>query len=197
VKPGPGGTDAGSIKIEDILTGPRSSFRGTRVKADARRARPSPSVGIHAHPVDEAFSLEEGLSLVRLVGKLSSNRPYVAEVFLRHPYTFSIMKLFAFRDRLKDFDKEFGRYHALDLYTIIATSGEEEWEYVLKLRDQQGHQPYALEAGRLVSEHFSTLDGLGMVRLRESPYYRSELQLNEFMSVLIELFPATIKTNPK
>jgi len=50
VKPGPGGADAGSIKI-DILTGPQSRFHGTRVKADARRARPKPSVGIHAHPV--------------------------------------------------------------------------------------------------------------------------------------------------
>ena len=52
VKPGPGGGEAGSIKI-DILTGPRIRFEGTRVKADARRARPNPSVGIHAHPVDE------------------------------------------------------------------------------------------------------------------------------------------------
>jgi hypothetical protein len=51
VKPGPGDTDAGGVKI-DILTGPQSRFLGTRVKADARRARPKPSVGIHAHPVD-------------------------------------------------------------------------------------------------------------------------------------------------
>jgi len=52
VKSGPGGTQAGSIKI-DILTGPRDRFEGTRVRADYRRARPKPSVGIHAHPVDE------------------------------------------------------------------------------------------------------------------------------------------------
>ena len=197
VKPGPGGTDASSVKI-DILTGPQSRFQGTRVKADARRARPSPSIGIHAHPVDEAFTLEGGLLTVTLVGRLSSNKPYQAEVFLPHPYTFSMMKLFAFRDRLEDSDKEFGRYHALDLYTIIATTGEEEWGYALELRDQQGHQPYALEAGRLVSEHFSALDRLGMIRLRESPYYRPELQLNEFMSALLELFPTTtVEPNPK
>jgi hypothetical protein len=54
VKPGAGGTDAGSIKI-DILTGPQSCFKDTTVKVDTRRARPSPSVGIHAHPVDEAL----------------------------------------------------------------------------------------------------------------------------------------------
>jgi hypothetical protein len=40
-KSGPGGIEAGSIKI-DILTGPRKFFKGTKVKADARRARPKP-----------------------------------------------------------------------------------------------------------------------------------------------------------
>jgi hypothetical protein len=147
--------------------------------------------------VDEAFTLKGGLLAVTLGGTLSSNKPYQAEVSRPHPYTFSMRKLFAFRDRLKDFDKEFGRYHAPDLYTIIATTGEKEWGYALKLRDQQGHQPYALEAGRLVSEHFSTLDRLGMIRLRESPYYKPELQLNEFMSAMRELFPATGKADPK
>jgi len=35
---------------------------------------------------------------------------------------------------------------------------------------------------------------LGMIRLRESPYYRIELQLDDFMSALQELFPATART---
>jgi len=190
VKPGSGGTCAGNIKI-DILTGPQSCFQGTRVKADVRRARPNPSVGVHAHPVDEAPTLEEGLSAVTLVGKLSSGKPWHAEVFLPHPFTFSMMKLYAFRDRLNDANKEFGRYHSLDLYAILATTTETEWRYALELRNQHGDHPHILEAGRLVSEHFSALHRLGVVRLRESPYYRRELQLNEFMSALQELFPVT------
>lgn len=52
VKPGAGGADPGSVKI-DILTGPQSRFKGTKVRADARRARPHPSIGIHAHPVEQ------------------------------------------------------------------------------------------------------------------------------------------------
>jgi hypothetical protein len=190
VKPGPGGTEAGSIKI-DILTGPQSHFHGTRVKTDARRARPSPSVGIHAHPVDEALTLEKALLPVTLAGKLGSGELWQAEVFLPHPYTFLMMKLFAFRDRLDDPDKKFGLYHALDLYAVLATTTEEEWDYALELRDQYGDEPYVMEARRLVSNYFSALDLLGMIRLRESPYYRSELQLDEFMSALEELFPAT------
>ncbi len=191
IKPGPRGTVAGGVKI-DILTGPRDWFQGTKVKADARRARPKPSVGIHAHPVDEAPTLGEGLLPLTVEGKLDSGEPWQAEVFILHPYTFSMMKLFAFRDRLDDANKEFGRYHALDLYTILSTTTEEEWTFALNLRDQHGSQPYVLEAGRLVSEYFSALDRLGMVRLRESTYYRPELQLDDFMSALQELFPEKI-----
>jgi hypothetical protein len=158
-------------------------------------ARPNPSVGIHAHPVDEAPTLEESLLPVTLTGRIGSGKPWQAEVFIPHPYSFLMMKLFAFRDRLNDADKEFGRYHALDLYMIMATTTEEEWRVGLQLRDQYRNQPFVLEAGCLVSEHFSALNRLGMVRLRENPYYRSELQLDEFMSVLQELFPVRIATD--
>ena len=188
-KPGPEGDQAGSIKI-DILTGPQSRFQGTRVKTDNRRVRPNPSVGIHAHPVDEAPTLEEGLLVEKLEGRLSSGEHWQAEIFLPHPYTFLMMKLFAFKDRLSDVNKEFGRYHALDLYTILATTIEAEWRHALELRDQWGEEPYIMEAGHLVSKHFSVLDSLGMIRLKESLYYRPELQLEEFMSAMKELFPA-------
>jgi len=188
LKPGPEGTDTGSIKI-DILTGPQSCFQGTRVKADNRRARPKPSVGMHAHPVDEALTLEEGLLPILLAGTLSTGDNWESEIFLPHPYTFSMMKLFAFRDRLDDPVKEFGRYHALDLYTILATTTEEEWDYALQLRDQCKNDPFTKEAGHLVSEYFSAPERLGMIRLRESHYYRPELQIEKFISVLQELFP--------
>jgi hypothetical protein len=188
VKPGPGGADPGSVKI-DILTGPQSRFKGTKVRADARRARPHPSIGIHAHSVDEALTLEDGLLSIVLSGVLSSGESSRAEIFLLHPYTFALMKLFAFRDRVEDANKDFGRYHALDLYTILAATIEDEWAYALKLRDQNRGKPGIVEAGRLVSKHFSGTDRLGILRLRESPYYRAELRLDEFMSVLQELFP--------
>jgi len=188
VKPGPGGGEAGSIKI-DILTGPRTRFDGTTVKTDTRRARPNPSVGIHAHPVDETPTLEEGLLPETLTGNLSSGRPWQTEVYLPHPYTFSMMKLFAFRDRLDDADKEFGRYHALDLYTIMATTTEGEWRDALEMRNRHAKDPYVREAGLLVSRYFSNLDRMGMIRMRESRYYRLELQLEEFMSAVQELFP--------
>jgi hypothetical protein len=194
VKPGPGENIEGGVKL-DILTGPQGLFRGTRVKVDARRVRPKPSVGIHAHPVDEAPTLEEGLLPLSLSGKLSSGNPWESEIFIPHPYTFSMMKLFAFKDRLSDSNKEFGRYHALDLYSILATTSEEEWQYALVLRGQYSAHPYVNEAGNLVSEHFSALDRMGIIRLRESAYYSPALQLDEFISALQELFPRAAELN--
>jgi len=187
-KPGPGGSEAGSIKI-DILTGPESRFQDTRVKTDDRRARPDPSVGIHAHPVNEAPTLEEGLLTVNLNGKLSSGEDWEAEVPLPHPYTFLMMKLFAFRDRLRDPDPELCRYHALDMYTILASTMEGEWDQALAIRDRRRDEPYIKDAGNLVAEYFSALSRQGMIKLRESRYYQPSLETEEFMSALQELFP--------
>jgi hypothetical protein len=100
-----------------------------------------------------------------------------------------MMKLFAFKDRFKDPDKEYGRYHALDLYMILATTTEQEWGIALEIRDKQDSEPIITEAGQLVAEYFSAFDRMGMIRLRESTYFRPELQLDAFMSALQELFP--------
>jgi hypothetical protein len=192
-KSGSGGTEVGSIKI-DVLTGPQSCFTGTRVKTDARRVRPTPSVGVHAHPVDEVPMYEEGLLQRMLAGTLSTGEPWEGEVYLPQPYTFLTMKLFAFRDRARDANKEFGRYHALDMYTILATTMESEWDFALDLSHRYRDDPSMVEAGHLVAEHFSAPGRLGIIRLRESPYYRPELQLREFMSTLKELFPLRAAT---
>lgn len=177
----------GGIKI-DLLTGPTDQFRQTRAKADRRRVRPKPSIGVHAHPVDEAVTLEQELTSVVITGNLTPGGSWNAEIFLPHPYTFIMMKLFAFRDRLEDENKEFGRYHALDLYTIVATTTEQEWRLALELRNQYKGQPSVEEADRLVSNFFSSIEGMGIIRLKESPYYRSDFQLDEFISILHELF---------
>ncbi len=185
-KPGPRGV--GSIKI-DILTGPKEAFSQTKAKADQRRVRPKPSIGLHAHPVDEAITLEQGLVPVSVEGRLDSGENWAAEVFLPHPYTFLMMKLFAFRDRLDDGNKEFGRYHALDLYAIAATTTEDEWRYALELKEQCRGLSYVAEAAGLIGRYFSAIDQLGIIRLKESPYYRSDFQLEDFMAALQELFP--------
>jgi hypothetical protein len=183
------GTIASSLKI-DILTGPVSHFNGTSVKADKRRARPNPSIDLHAHPTDEALTLDRGLLPETIIGILSSGHSWNAEVFLPNAYTFLMMKLFAFRDRLDDKNKQFGSYHAMDMYTILATTTEKEWVEACDIRDSCSEENMVIEAGKLIKQHFSAQDQFGILRLKESQYYRPELQISDFMSILQELFPA-------
>lgn len=193
VKPGPAGGREGSIKI-DLLTGPQSRFRNTPLQVDERRVRPRPSVDLHAHPVDEALTLEDDLLPITIDEKIAGDSPFRTEVYLPHPFTFTMMKLFAFRDRIADKDKEYGRYHALDLYAILAMTNEVEWYRALELREMHRSDPYILEATQIVERHFSSLDSEGMLRMRESPYCRPDLQLEEFCRALRELFPPRIQT---
>lgn len=182
------GPDSGIVKI-DFLTGPRAFFDGTGVKVKGRRACPNPSVDIHAHIVDEAPTLELKTLKIPIEGTLDSGEILRADVSVPHPFTYAMMKLFAFRDKFGDPDKEFGRYHALDIYSIIATTTEEEWYGVPALREEYQNNERVIEAGGIVSEFFSSPDSMGMLRLKESPYYRVDFQLEDFMSVLREMFP--------
>jgi hypothetical protein len=191
IKPAGGGMEAAKLKI-DILTGPRAVFSNTGVLVDDRRVRPRPSVDLHAHPVDEAPTLEKNLLPVTVSGALSSGEPWTGEVFLPHSFTFAMMKLFAFRDRLKkEPDQAKAQYHALDVYSILATTTEEEWQQALTLRDQFQQHSFVIEAGRIARDYFDQPDQMGLIRLQESRYYRDDFKLRDFSSALLELFPAS------
>jgi len=191
IKDADGGAGAAKLKI-DILTGPRESFSNTNVRVDDRRVRPRPSVGLHAHPVDEAPTLERNLLPISVSGTLSSGETSTGEVCLPHPFTFSMMKLFAFRDRLeRDPDQGKAQYHALDVYSILATTTEDEWAQAQALHEELQHHPRVIEAALIVREHFAEPNQMGLIRLKESRYYRDDFRLREFSSALLELFPAS------
>jgi hypothetical protein len=187
-KPGPTGGSESSIKI-DLLTGPQSRFRDTSAQVDTRRVRPRPSVDLHAHPVDEAVTLEDDLLPINLEGGLADSSNAQAVVYLPHPLTFALMKLFAFRDRVNDENKQYGSYHALDIYGIIATMSEMEWNRALEIRQIHQASDQIKEAGRIAEQYFASMSRQGMVRMRESPYCHDRLQLEEFCGAILELFP--------
>ena len=187
VKTGMDGMEHAQVKI-DLLTGPQSRFDGTNVKTDSRRARPKPSVDIHAHPVDEAPTLEDGLTKISLNGFLSSGKSWEAEIFLPHPFTFLMMKLFAFRDQCNNPENDYGRHHALDLYSVLGTTTEPEWEDSLGFRNRLRTERYVGQARDIVLQYFGDREALGVLRLKESTYYRDTFQDLEFISALLELF---------
>ncbi len=191
-KSGIGVNGSGTVKL-DILTGPEAAFEESGLKADARRVKPNPSVGLHAHPVNEVPTLEHNLTPCVVSGDLSQGGEWQGDVFLPHPFSFSMMKLFAFRDRIEDRSKDYGSYHALDLYSIIATTTEEEFKTASALRTRFADNAFVIETGQIVSQLFASKNALGVIRLRESPYFDERFQLDKFVSVLSELFPTAQK----
>lgn len=181
-KPGPGGGEAGGFKI-DILTGPVEHLRKIGVKADSRRAYPKPRIELHAHPVNEALTLEEHLKSVVIE---SSGRK--GEIYIPHPFSFIMMKLFALRDRINDSEKDYGRHHALDIFSVIAMMTSEEWEESLALSGKHKNDSKAKEAAGIVDEMFKDALSLGVIRLKESKYYKADFQLNDFLKALKDLF---------
>ena len=181
-KPGPRDGEAGGLKI-DILTGSVEQLREIGVKADSRRAHPRPKIELHAHPLDEALTLEEHLKSVVIE---SSGRK--GEVFIPHPFTFIMMKLFALRDRKDDSGKDYGRHHALDIYTVVAMMTSREWEESTALHQKHKNSNKVKEAAVIVDEMFRNETSLGVIRLRESRYYKTSFQLAEFLRAINDLF---------
>lgn len=187
-KSGVSGLPTGNLKI-DLLAGPRETFRKLGIKTDNRRVRPKPAVDLHAHPVDEVPSLENGLALLPIEGVLSSGAAARGEVYLPHPFSFLTMKLHAFRDLREIEEKDYARHHALDLYMIVGSIREMEWQECLGYRDQFKGHDVVVESSRIVKKHFSEERGQGIIRLKESAYFRSDLDVSRFMSALGEIFP--------
>lgn len=189
VRPGPGIDKEKGIKI-DVLTGPTQPFAGTPVKFDARRVKPKPPIDLHAHPCEEAIALTEGAEQCPVTGTKSDGQAYAGQVWLPHPFTFITMKLFALRDRIDDAGKDFGRHHALDLYTVVGSMSPEEWDSCLHLCREHAADRVVAECRRITAELFAGLDARGTIRLRESAYFRPAFQVPDFIEALHELFAA-------
>jgi hypothetical protein len=187
LKPGPGGGEAGSLKV-DILTGPQQAFKGKGLKTDSRRVHPEPAVNIHAHPVDEALTLEEQLQTVTIEGKKGDGKSVAGVVFLPHPFTFVMMKLFAFRDNIDNSKKDYGRHHALDMYTTVAMMTEKDWNTSIDLFRKHRNEKKITEACLLVRQLFDNENGKGILRLKENKYYRASFEIAEFLKALKDLF---------
>ena len=121
------------VKV-DFLAGPLGHHEDpSRVKVDSRRVKPKPSVGLHAHRTDAAVAYDREPITVSLTGTRSSGEDAAYEVPIPQAFSYLMMKLFAFRDRKDDDEKEFARHHALDLYRIVAMLSEPEYTIGLTL----------------------------------------------------------------
>jgi hypothetical protein len=174
----------------DLLTGPIDpSVDETKLDINPPRVRPAgkAGVGLHGRLTDEALGIEQHPLAVELSGMRTNGQAYAGQVYLPQPFTYALMKLHALRDRKDDSEKDYGRHHALDLYTIIGMATEEEWKAAKNLRQEHGQAHQVESAREIVRTHFASEASIGFVRMREHSEYRTELQTDAFRHFLHEL----------
>lgn len=184
------------IKVDLLAREPDPAIH-PRLKFDARRVKPDPSVGIHAHTTPEAVAIEDEATPLSVSGKRTDGDDYSGVIYLPSSYAFLMMKLFALRDQWQAEGKDYGRKHALDIYTIVAMLTQAELTKSLLIRDRYQATDAATEAGRIVRELFSDTDAPGSLRLREHPGFPpgALAEMEGFRGILAELFPVTLASN--
>lgn len=112
-------------------------------------------------------------------------------VYLPHPFSYLLLKLFALRDQVDDEEKGYGRHHAYDIYITIAMTTEEEWSQALQLREKYADTDQVTEARAIVNRLFAGTESLGVLRLREharsNNYELPNGRLTDLTEILQEL----------
>jgi hypothetical protein len=148
----------------DFLAAPVLGEQAKKVRADVRRIRPRGVAGapMHAHTTPEALTVEEHLLTVN-IGEADKR----VEVFLPHPFSYVMLKLFALRDQIDNETKKFGRYHAFDIYSTWAMMTEDEFEQAEQLRATYSDLGVMPEAIGIAHTLFADENAKGMIRLKE------------------------------
>ena len=151
------------VKIDLLAAPPETEEQLKLVKINKPRIRPKNAKNIHGYLTEEALTIEENLLPINIAG----NDENPLEIYLPHPFSYIVMKLFALRDRLEDEEKDFGAYHAFDIYRIIAMITEKEWNEAINLRENYRNAPKIIEAAEIVGEIFANVESIGVLRVRQ------------------------------
>lgn len=176
------------IKV-DLLARPPDRALFPHVKVDARRVKPHPSVGVHAHRTDEAIAIEDAARPLSLTGLRTTGEIWTGVVYLPSTYSLLMMKLFALGDQVENSARGFGRKHAIDLYTLVAILTEPEYKTTRILSQRYRASREGVVAARLVSSLFGNPNAQGALRVREYGTLPSSADMDEFLALLHEFFP--------
>ena len=120
---------------------------------------------------------------------------YAAEprtiVLLPHPFAFLLLKLFAYRDQHQNADKNYGRYHAFDIYRIVAMITETEYPEIEAQARRYNQEAQLVEARHVITELFQSDTSKGTLAVREyaetEEFNLSAEQASEFITDLSRL----------
>ena len=181
-RPVPVGGETQYVKL-DLLVGPIGSHQ-SRLKVNGPRARPKGDIQLHARWTDEALTIDTRPVAVTLAGRRSGGEAAEETVFVPDAFPYLMMKLFAFHDRRDDPQKDVGRHHALDLYTVIGMMTEAEYDRAVESGRELATDDRVTRARAIVAADFSGVTRPGVLRMREHPLFRETFQLEAFVGVL-------------
>ncbi|HEY4244722.1 MAG TPA: hypothetical protein VGM88_33135 [Kofleriaceae bacterium] len=171
-----------AIRLE-FLAGPVADADRAAVQLKGGRVRPRGELKFHAFYHPEALALDVSPTALPLADGVT--------VLVPNPYSFLVMKLHAFRDRVDEEKKDLGRHHALDIYRVVAMLRvPEDLELVAVLAREHAAAPAARDACAIVREYFTKLTSIGTLRMREHQLATREMPFGRVIGLLRELFPA-------
>lgn len=182
---------SGKSVILDILSAPPVPEQLDKTEINYPRIRPKGSKKFHAFLVNEAKDLSLGNINVE---ELTKNARF-SNIYIPSSYNYIIFKLHAFRDRIEDEAKEYGRHHAYDIFATVTDMDINDWQNAKEHFNNYGNSDYIKSAKNIVRQYFSEATQKGIIRLKENEYYQrngSEFDgyINNFISDLKELFEA-------
>lgn len=166
------------VKI-DFLAAPVTGEPKSKVQEKGFRMRPLGYNGLHAYVTPEALTVEENLLAVDIDEDTLT-------VYLPHPFTYLVLKLFALRDQVENGAKEYGRYSAFDVFATIATMTQREWEQATAMKANHASEEQVVEAARIARTLFSDAESLGTIRLQEHARATSQGLSNEQIVYFLE-----------
>ncbi len=146
------------VKVDLLAALPETEDQLRMVRIKRPRIRPKDAKKIHAFLTDEAVTLDEELFPINI-----SRDGSPLFVYLPHPFTYLVLKLFALRDRIDDDTR--APYHAYDVYRIIAMMTEEDWNQAVNLSEKYENEPKIREAGEIVKSLFANDESRGVTRI--------------------------------
>lgn len=171
----------------DFLAAPVLGEQAKKVRVDVRRIRPRGTTErpMHAHTTPEALTVEEHVISVD-IGEADK----AMEVLIPHPFSYTMLKLFALRDQIDNEAKEFGRHHAFDIYTTWAMMTEQEFAQAEELRTQYADNDVMSKAIEIANRLFADENAKGMIRLKEHARIEKVevVEIGEFVKDIKTLF---------
>lgn len=174
----------------DLLTGAKDEEARKQLNINGFRVRPKQKVPLHAYLTNEAICIDQDPLILSIEDPRPGEKKRSIKVHIPNAFTYLVMKLHAFRDRVESEQKEMGIHHALDAYRIVAMLTRQEYKMVTRLTRENRDTDAVQETASIIRQHFKDQNSLGVLRLREGSK-KSGLELeqdamSEFVSVLNE-----------